>query len=160
MITNHQPHYQPSNLLDTLIVTLGLKNDAALSRTLKVGPAVLSKIRNRHMPISAGLLLRMHEETDISIQDLRELMGDHRSNSETCIAMEFKLSAQEQDALRKLASLGSVYYLLHGDYVTLMSCGLIERRSNGVSVLTSDGRKYLRELDLEIGRKLAPIAGL
>jgi len=80
MIIDHPRQYQPGNLLDTLIVTLGLKNDAALSRTLAVGPAVLSKIRNGHMPVSAALLLRMHEETDISIQDLRRLMGDRRRN--------------------------------------------------------------------------------
>jgi len=64
--------------------------------------------------------------------------------------MEFKLSVREQDALRKLASLGSGYRLLHGDCVSLMACGLIERSGNGAPVLTYDGRKYLRTLDLEL----------
>lgn len=80
MIANEQQQYQPSNLLDTLIVTLGLKNDAALCRALEIRPPILSKIRNRHMPISSALLLRMHEVTDISIRDLRGLMGDRRRN--------------------------------------------------------------------------------
>jgi len=78
MITDHPGQYQPGKLLDSLIVTLGLKNDAALSRALAVGAPVLSKIRRRRTPVSGAILLRMHEETDISIRELRKLMGDRR----------------------------------------------------------------------------------
>jgi transcriptional regulator with XRE-family HTH domain len=56
-----------------------LKNDAALSRLLSVAPPVISKIRHGRLPVGASLLIRMHEETDISISELRELMGDRRS---------------------------------------------------------------------------------
>ena len=30
------------------------------------------------MPVGASLLIRMHEVTDLSIRELRELMGDRR----------------------------------------------------------------------------------
>lgn len=70
--------YNPNNLLDTLIKQLHLKNDAALSRALEVAPPVISKIRHLHLPVGASLLIRMHEISDISIKDLRALMGDHR----------------------------------------------------------------------------------
>jgi hypothetical protein len=70
--------YNPDNLLATLISRLNLKNDAALSRALEVAPPVISKIRHRRLPVGASLLIRMHEVTDLSIQELRELMGDRR----------------------------------------------------------------------------------
>ena len=73
-----QVAYDPNNLLDSLIEKLHLKNDAALSRALEVAPPVISKIRHRRLPVGASLLIRMHEVTDLSIRELRELMGDRR----------------------------------------------------------------------------------
>ena len=73
-----QEGYDPNRLLDALIQKLGLKNDAALSRALEVRPPVISKIRHRTLPVGASLLIRMHEVTDLSIRELRELMGDRR----------------------------------------------------------------------------------
>lgn len=43
--------YDPNRLLDTLIVHLNLKNDAALSRALEVAPPVISKIRHNRLPV-------------------------------------------------------------------------------------------------------------
>jgi hypothetical protein len=73
-----RPEYDPNNLLDALIQRMALKNDAALSRALEVAPPVISKIRHRRLPIGASLLIRMHEVSDISIRELRNLMGDRR----------------------------------------------------------------------------------
>ena len=73
-----QVAYDPNNLLDSLIEKLNLKNDAALSRALEVAPPVISKIRHRRLPVGASLLIRMHEVSDLSIRDLRMLMGDRR----------------------------------------------------------------------------------
>ncbi len=70
--------YNPNNLLDVLLKKLELKSDAALSRALNVAPPVVSKIRNLRLAIGASLLIRMHEITDISISELRALMGDRR----------------------------------------------------------------------------------
>ena len=66
--------YDPNRLLDAIIAKLRLKNDAALSRVLEVAPPVISKIRHNTLPIGATLLLRMHEESEFSIRELRELM--------------------------------------------------------------------------------------
>ena len=71
--------YNPDNLLNTLIQKLAIKNDAALSRALEVAPPVISKIRHRRLPIGASLLIRMHEVANLSIAELRELMGDRRT---------------------------------------------------------------------------------
>lgn len=74
-----QVKYNPDNLLASIIGKLNLKNDAALSRALEVAPPVISKIRHRRLPVGASLLIRMHEVTDLSIQELRALMGDRRN---------------------------------------------------------------------------------
>lgn len=73
-----QTYYDPNHLLDSLIEKLNLKNDAALSRALEVAPPVISKIRHRRLPVGASLLIRMHEVSDLSIRELRNLMGDRR----------------------------------------------------------------------------------
>jgi hypothetical protein len=71
--------YDAGKLLDTLLDSLRLKNDAALSRLLEVAPPVISKVRHRKMPMSGSLLIRMHEVSGLPIIDLRYLMGDRRS---------------------------------------------------------------------------------
>jgi hypothetical protein len=79
--------YDPDNLLTSLIHMLKLKNDAALSRALEVAPPVISKIRHRRLPVGASMLIRMHEVSDLSIKDLRSLMGDRRN--------KFRISDQQ-----------------------------------------------------------------
>lgn len=74
-----QTSYDPNRLLDALLEKMSLKNDAALSRMLEVAPPVISKIRHRRLPIGASLLIRMHETTEMSIRELRDLMGDRRT---------------------------------------------------------------------------------
>ncbi|MEO6352692.1 MAG: hypothetical protein ABI575_07110 [Oxalobacteraceae bacterium] len=74
-----QTQYDPDNLLTSVIGKLNLKNDAALSRALEVAPPVISKIRHRRIPVGASLLIRMHEVTNLSIKELRSLMGDRRN---------------------------------------------------------------------------------
>lgn len=74
-----QRQYDPNYLLDTLIQKLGIKNDAALSRALEVAPPVISKIRHNRLPVGASLLIRMHEVSEMSIRELRQLMGDRRA---------------------------------------------------------------------------------
>ena len=70
--------FNPNRLFDVIIERMHLKNDAALARLLSVAPPVISKIRHARLPIGASLLIRMEEETNISIRELRELMGDKR----------------------------------------------------------------------------------
>ena len=70
-----QDTYDPSHLLDTLRERMQLKNDAALSRLLEVAPPVISKLRQRALPVGASLLIRMPEVTQINISELRSLMA-------------------------------------------------------------------------------------
>lgn len=91
-----QETYDPNQLLDTLRERMKLKNDAALSRVLEVAPPVISKIRHRSLPVGASLLIRMHEVTQMSIRDLRDLMGDRRTKSRLSDAQGKPKSVQDQ----------------------------------------------------------------
>lgn len=68
--------YTPNHLLDTLMERLDVKSDAALARVLEVPPSTISKVRHRQMAVNSALLLAAHEATEISIHDLRLLLGD------------------------------------------------------------------------------------
>jgi plasmid maintenance system antidote protein VapI len=72
LMTN--PAYNPDRLLDAMLKTMALKNDAALSRRLGVQPPVISKIRHRRNPITASLLILLHEHSDMPIRELKSLM--------------------------------------------------------------------------------------
>jgi plasmid maintenance system antidote protein VapI len=67
--------FVPNKLLDTLIERMQLKNDAELSRTLGVPPPVISQMRHRKLAVGATMLLRMHEESNLSIAELKELLS-------------------------------------------------------------------------------------
>ena len=72
---DREPGYNPVQLLDTLLGQLHLKNDAALSRVMRVDQSIVSKVRNRKAPVTACLLLRMHETTRLPVASLRRWMG-------------------------------------------------------------------------------------
>lgn len=74
----YELNYAPNNLIDTVIEKLQLKNDAALARVLGVAPPVISKLRGEKLRVGPSILISMHECTNLSIKELRELMGDRR----------------------------------------------------------------------------------
>ena len=71
--------YDPNPLLDTLIARLELKNDDALCHALDIARPVLADIRRRALGVGAWLLQRMSEISNLSIADLRRMMGDQRT---------------------------------------------------------------------------------
>jgi hypothetical protein len=70
--------YDPNPLLATVARHINVKNDAQLARALAIAAPSISKIRHRKMVVGPNLLIRMHEITNLSIKELRALMGDHR----------------------------------------------------------------------------------
>ncbi|HEY4316957.1 MAG TPA: hypothetical protein VGN04_05110 [Herbaspirillum sp.] len=98
ILSANDVQYDPDRLLDALIEKLHLKNDAALSRALEVAPPVISKIRHRRLPVGASLLIRMHEVSDLSIRDLRILMGDRREKYRIS-DKQFKPKADDVEAI-------------------------------------------------------------
>lgn len=70
--------FDPNRLIDGLVKHMNLKNDAALCKVLEVAPPVISKIRHHVLRVGSSMLIRMHEESGLSIRELRDLMGDRR----------------------------------------------------------------------------------
>lgn len=70
--------FNANHLLDGLNKMLSAKNDASLSRMLEVAPPIISKVRHGKLPISAALLIRMHEVSGMNVKELQALMGDRR----------------------------------------------------------------------------------
>ena len=64
-----------SAFIDLLIETMTLKNDAALSRVLEVAPPVISKIRHGRLPVGASMLISAHEESGLSIREMKDVLG-------------------------------------------------------------------------------------
>lgn len=66
--------YAGAPLLDFLLTHLHLRRDIHLAHRLGVAPSMLCKIRKCSKVPSAGLLIRIHEETGLAIATLRALM--------------------------------------------------------------------------------------
>lgn len=73
------PTYDPNRLFDTVIDHLELDSDAALARVLGAAATNLSRMRHHTISIGPGVLIRLHQETGLSITELRTLMGERRS---------------------------------------------------------------------------------
>lgn len=69
------PGYDPDKLLDNLKTALGAQTDYALAMRMEVPPMVVSKIRNRHAPVTATALLRMHDVSGVAVNMLRIWMN-------------------------------------------------------------------------------------
>jgi hypothetical protein len=64
-----------NKLFDICIADHSLKNDAALSRTLKVAPPVISKMRHGTLFPGASILVSIHENIGLSFQEMRKILG-------------------------------------------------------------------------------------
>jgi plasmid maintenance system antidote protein VapI len=64
-----------NGLLDEIINTKQLKNDAALARALEVAPPVISKIRHGKIAFGDSMLIRVHEYTGWAIRTMKQALG-------------------------------------------------------------------------------------
>ncbi|MFZ3286587.1 MAG: hypothetical protein WA191_07025 [Telluria sp.] len=72
---NKEVEYNPSGLLDAVIAKHGLKNDAALSRLLKITPSLISKVRNKKIPVGPSMILAIHENFGLPASVIRRYIG-------------------------------------------------------------------------------------
>jgi hypothetical protein len=80
-VEQNNPHYNPEPLLDTLMRILGVRNDRQLAYRLSVNPPQICKVRKRRLSVAPSLLISMHEESGLSLLQLRALMGDYREHT-------------------------------------------------------------------------------
>jgi hypothetical protein len=65
----------PAALFDYLIAQYGLKNDVGLIRELEIDSAHFSKVRRGILPMSATMILKIHEHFGMAIQEIRDRSG-------------------------------------------------------------------------------------
>ena len=65
---------EPHRLLDTIVKEFDLKNDAQLSRFLKVAPSMVSKLRHRALSVTGDTILIVYDRTGWSIETIRKLL--------------------------------------------------------------------------------------
>lgn len=62
-----------ASILDALITRLKVRNDAQLSKALHIDPAMVCKLRSKKTGLSASLIIRMHDVSGMSVNELRAL---------------------------------------------------------------------------------------
>ncbi|MFT5532135.1 MAG: hypothetical protein ACI8WM_002560 [Burkholderiaceae bacterium] len=76
MLIHHQ--YDADNLLIALKQRLHLHSDTELSRVLHLSVALIVEIRGGSRPVAGAILILMREASQLSLVELRALMGDRR----------------------------------------------------------------------------------
>lgn len=64
----------PNHFIDSILTTMNLKNDAALARAAQLTAPAVSKLRHGRLPITPAILLKLHDYTGLSIEQLRALL--------------------------------------------------------------------------------------
>lgn len=68
--------YRPDNLFNALHYMMGARNDAALSVIIGVPHSTISRMRRRLTPVTAEMVMKIHDVSHLSISHIRWLMGD------------------------------------------------------------------------------------
>lgn len=63
----------PANFIDQLQERLDVRNDAQLARYLRLQPPQISKLRHGILPLTAEIILRIHEAAEIPVAEIRSL---------------------------------------------------------------------------------------
>ena len=64
---------RPHRLFDHIRLAFKIQSDAALAHILETSPSIISRIRSRKIKMSAELILKIYDITDLPIESIREL---------------------------------------------------------------------------------------
>lgn len=67
--------YKPEVLLNIMAKNLKVRSDASLARYLGVGAPMICRIRQKKMAINGNILVRMHDASGVSLDELRRIAG-------------------------------------------------------------------------------------
>lgn len=70
-----RPILTPHPVIDLAREKLQAKSDAVLAHMLGREPSLISRVRNRQRPMSADLILAIHESTEIPVQKIKAMLG-------------------------------------------------------------------------------------
>jgi len=77
------PYPQQHQLIDMALNRLALKNDAALARTTKIAPPVISRLRRGYGRVTAGVILAL-VDVGIPLVDVRANIAGADDTRATC----------------------------------------------------------------------------
>jgi hypothetical protein len=80
--------YDPNRLLNMVMQKIGVASDEALTARLRVSSAIIRSLRAGTLPVGASLLIWMSEISDMTVVELRRVLGDRRA--------KFRLTAGRQ----------------------------------------------------------------
>lgn len=83
MMTSRSKPYKPHALFDYLHQACELKSDAELSRALGVAPATVSRIRSGVYKVTADIILTIHKQTGLSVEEIESFIGDQNEKNNT-----------------------------------------------------------------------------
>jgi plasmid maintenance system antidote protein VapI len=148
-------------LLDALIDILGAGSDAGLSRALGVHPSKISRIRSRHLPFSAAMLIRLHEESGMPIKLMEALLSEMGETGQPPAMDPGRQSAQVEidvnklfDTVRQLLDLRSDGALAR--LLKLKAANLAAMRKRKAPLSPN----LLLQLQAESGRSIAELQAL
>jgi len=78
--------YDPARLFDTVRQRLQLHSDKALAKALQIAPPLLAHLRQRVLPVSGSLLLRIQDVSGIAVAELQRVLGDRRRRMRLALA--------------------------------------------------------------------------
>ena len=78
--------YDPARLFDTVRQRLQLHSDKALAKALQIAPPLLTHLRQRVLPVSGSLLLRIQDVSGIAVTELQRVLGDRRRRMRLALA--------------------------------------------------------------------------
>jgi plasmid maintenance system antidote protein VapI len=64
---------KPHRLLDHVIVAYKLKSDRQLAQHIGVAPSTICKVRSRALPLSADVMVKIHDYTKMPFESIREM---------------------------------------------------------------------------------------
>lgn len=91
---------KPFELFDAIKADFGLKNDAALARSLRLAPPQVSKVRNGSLACTDMVILRVHEAFGVPVGQIRFMLKEQAEHDAR------RAQSQEQaehDAFRAVA---------------------------------------------------------
>jgi hypothetical protein len=68
----------PHPILDLAREKLQAQSDNALAHMLNSEPSLISRVRNKQRPMSAELILAIHESVDIPVNQIKAMVGQRR----------------------------------------------------------------------------------
>lgn len=88
----------PHLLIDELLNRYGLGKDARLAEALDVHASIISKIRQRVLPVSAATMLMIHDRLGMPVKEIKQLVEKQKAIDAARDRMAAKRESEASEA--------------------------------------------------------------